>query len=351
MVMWICYDSLMFRLIKLGIWILVLWYVISWALYQHNLLPKDTESTKRIAVTIEAGSSVTSIGELLEQKQIIRSASAFARYVKKRNLETTLKAGTFVLSPASSIEDISTILVSGQADEDKVTIPEGFTVAQIDALLAERGLGKPGDIIHCAFTCDFSSFDFLPKQNATPEKNGYGSKVEGYLFPDTYFVSRSSYVPKFFLERMLGAFRKNVVEGRKTDIKQSSRTLAEIVIMASLLEEETRTDDERSIVSGILWKRFDAKTGLGVDATIRYLHQNQTGALTAKDLDADSPYNTRKYRGLPPGAIANAGLKSIDASLHPKDSAYWYYLHGTDGTIRYAITNDEHNANKARYLR
>jgi UPF0755 protein len=341
----------MIRLIKLGMWIVVLWFLVSWALYHHRLNPIDEDSTKKIPVTIESGTSVRSIGTLLEEKEVIRSGSAFTKYVSKHDLDTSLRAGTFVLSPSQSVEDIAQLLSAGQTDEDKITIPEGFTVAQIDALLAERGFGEAGDLIHCAFTCDFSSFSFLPKQNASSEKSGFGSKLEGYLFPDTYFVSRSDYVPKFFLERMLGAYRTNVVNGLSKDLTSSNRTLAEITIMASLIEEETRMDDERPVVSGILWKRFDAKTGLGVDATLRYLHQNQSDPLTASDLDADSPYNTRKYRGLPPGPISNAGLKSLQAALHPEPSDYWYYLHDPSGQIHYAKTNDEHNENKATYLR
>ncbi len=121
--------------------------------------------------------------------------------------------------------------------------------------------------------------------------------------------------------------------------------------MASLVEEETRTDDERAIVAGILWKRFDAGTGLGVDATVRYALDKPSSALTVSDLDTNSDYNTRKFRGLPPGAIASPSLESIKAALHPEASEYWYYLHGTDGQIRYAKTNEEHNENKYKYLR
>ena len=105
------------------------------------------------------------------------------------------------------------------------------------------------------------------------------------------------------------------------------------------------------MVSGILWKRFDEGMGLGVDAAIRYILDKPTAVLTRVDLEVDSPYNLRKYRGLPPGPIANPGIRSIEAALRPQASDYYYYLHGTDGVIRYAVTNDEHNENKARYLR
>ena len=161
----------------------------------------------------------------------------------------------------------------------------------------------------------------------------------------------SDFVPKFFLERMLGTFRTRVVDGMKNDIKSSGHSLHEIVTMASLIEEETRAAAEKPIVSGILWKRFTAKTGLGVDAAVRYIVHKKTEALTTTDLAVDSPYNLRRFRGLPPGPIAAAGAASIHAALHPENSPYWYYLHGRDGQIRYGVTNDDHNANKARYLK
>ena len=120
--------------------------------------------------------------------------------------------------------------------------------------------------------------------------------------------------------------------------------------MASLIERETRTAEERPIISGILWKRFDAERGLDVDATVRFVLGKATGALTKEDLEVDSAYNTRRRRGLPPGPIANPGLASLEAALHPEDSTYWYYLHGKKGEIHYSETNDEHNEKKEKYL-
>jgi UPF0755 protein len=135
-----------------------------------------------------------------------------------------------------------------------------------------------------------------------------------------------------------------------TDIAASGRSLHDVVTMASLVEEESRIDDERPIVAGILWKRLANGVTLGVDATVRYIVNKPTSAITRADLDIDSPYNTRKLGGLPPGPIANPGLASIRAAIRPEESQYWYYLHGKDGQIRYAETNEGHNANRAKYL-
>lgn len=316
--------------------------------YNRSLAAVDASDETRDMITIPKGSSATAIAGILEEKGVIRSAWAFRKYVASEGAENKLKAGTFVISRTMDAQEVLQALTEGKTGEVVVTIPEGYTVKDIDALLAEKGLSKPGDVISCAQTCDFSTFDFLPKNIALAPRGG---RLEGYLYPDTYFALVEDFNAKFFLERMLGTFRKKVVEAHKEDIAASKRTLHEIVTMASLIEEETRTADERPVVSGIIWKRFDEGMGLGIDAAVRYIIDKPTAAITVTDLDTDSPYNLRKYRGLPPGPIANPGLSSIEAALEPESSPYYYYLHGNDGQIHYAVTNDEHNVNRARYIR
>jgi len=317
-------------------------------LWYRFALSSVSAEQDRTVVSIESGMSVSRIADLLEEKNLIRSPFAFRLYVRLHGMQTKLQAGRFVLSEAMSVPDVVEVLRSGKSQEISVTIPEGWTVKDIDTAIARMGLADSGSIIDCAQRCDFSSFDFLPKVSGLAARGG---KLEGYLYPDTYFADTANFVPKFFLERMLGAFRKNVVDAYAADIKASGHSLHEIVTMASLVEEETRTDAERPIVAGILWKRYDGNIGLGVDAPVRYIVDKPTNAITVSDLETESPYNTRKFRGLPPGPIANPGLKSILAALDPQESPYWYYLHDTKGIIHYAVTNEEHNENRRKYLR
>ena len=317
-------------------------------LWYRFALSSVSAEQDRTVVSIESGMSVSRIADLLAEKDLIRSPFAFRLYVRLHGMQTKLQAGRFVLSEAMSVPEVVEVLRSGKSQEISVTIPEGWTVKDIDTAIARMGLADSGSIIDCAQRCDFSSFDFLPKVSGLAARGG---KLEGYLYPDTYFADTANFVPKFFLERMLGAFRKNVVDAYVADIKASGHSLHEIVTMASLVEEETRTDAERPIVAGILWKRYDGNIGLGVDATVRYIVDKPTNAITVSDLETESPYNTRKYRGLPPGPIANPGLKSILAALDPQESPYWYYLHDTKGLIHYAVTNEEHNENRRKYLR
>ena len=320
-----------------------LWYALA-------LRPVDAEGSKRIKFTVEPGSTSAAIAEHLAEANLIRSPLAFKIRLKLHGLDGSLQAGVFLLDQSQSVDELVHMLQTGKAEEMIVTIPEGFTVKDIDALLAEEKLSQPDDILDCARVCDFSSFDFLPfeKREELAERGGL---LEGYLFADTYYVEPDNVVPKFFLERMLGEFRTQVVHSFHRDIEASNRSLHEIITMAALIEKETRTNDERAMVSGILWKRFDEGMGLGVDATVRYIQDKKTGVLTTMDLNTNSPYNLRKFAGLTPGPIASAGLQSIKAALFPKASQYWYYMHGWDGVIHYAKTNEEHNINKYKYLR
>ncbi len=319
--------------------------------FSYALSPVDAGSSKNVPVSIEQGSSLSAISSELSDAALIRSPLAFTIYARITGNAASLQAGVFPLSPAMSTREIVETLVSGKSQEFSVTIPEGFTVADIDRLLASKGLGKEGDIVDCAFHCDFSTFEFLPEKAAGTREQEIGSRLEGYLFPDTYSMSPADYVPKFFLERMLGNFRKRIVTPYASEAKSEGMTFGGFVTMASLVEAESRHAEERAFIAGILWKRLQNRVVLGVDATTRYVLGKRTEPLTKADVETDSPYNTRRRQGLPPSPIANAGESSFLAALRPKDSKYWYYLHDPKGIIHYAVTNDEHNLNKAKYLR
>lgn len=329
--------------------IIVLGVVIGgFALWFHSALqPVNVTDAARQIVEIPKGFSTEQIAQLLEEKGIIKSSLAFRLYAKWQGMENKLQAGSFVLTPSLNADALVSALSNAVAKESAITIPEGFTVDQIDALLAGRGLIKPGEFSECARTCDLSAFSFLPKRAGLAARGG---NVEGYLFPDTYFVLTDGFTAESFMKRLLQTFQSRVVTGLADDIAASGKPLHDLITMASLIEEEAASDEERPTISGILWKRDDAPMSLGVDAAVRYILSKPSADITASDLKIDSPYNLRKYPGLPPGPIANPGIASIRAAMHPKDSPYWYYLHGSDGVIRYAETNDGHNENKRKYL-
>lgn len=268
---------------------------------------------------IAKGESVSSITNRLHDSGLLRSPLAFRLLLKKDRLATRLQAGTYYLSPSLSASVLANSLTKGYSDL-RLTIPEGFRREQIAALLES--------------TLSLSPADFIKN---TQEK-------EGYLFPDTYFFS-----PSTDLETVLATFQTNF------DRKLSGLAVTkEDLILASLVERETKTDQEKPLVAGILLKRLAANWPLQLDATVQYVLGNVDNWWPNTNLlDREQPsiYNTYLHPGLPPGPICNPGLSSIRAVLFPADSPYWFYLHDREGVIHYATTSAEHADNITRFLR
>ncbi|MDP3975847.1 MAG: endolytic transglycosylase MltG [bacterium] len=313
--------------------------------YESYLVtPVDHDSSARVNFSIESGETARSIGARLKELDLIVSEWAFYKYVKETELGPHLEAGKFILKRSHTIPEIAAFLTKSRTDEVAFTIREGLTVDQVDRLLAEQGLLSAGTFEKCAQECEYSEFWFLDSKPDT-------ASLEGYLFADTYFIDPETVTPQNLLHRMLQNFDIKLDSTIKSKIAmRSGASFHDIVTMASLIEKESRNPEEKPIVSGILWKRLKEKRGLGVDATIRYAVNKWTEELTIADLNVDSPYNTRKYAGLPPGPISNFSMQSFKAAIEPAESEYYYYLHDDSGKIHYAHTNDEHNANKKKYL-
>jgi UPF0755 protein len=251
-----------------------------------------------------------------------------------------------------AIPEIVQILREGKVKVDlgiKVTIPEGYKTFQIEASLIAAGLpvqaselqeavGISAPLARELFELDFLS-DLPPR-----------ATVDGFLFPDTYFFARDSDLHGI-VQKMLENFGEKVEEPLRVKIKARGKNLYEVVILASLLEKEVRTFEDMKIVSGILWKRMEIGMPLQVDATLAYLTGKKTGEITNDDKEIDSPYNTYKYRGLPPSPIGNPGLNAIRAATEPASSDYLFYLSTPQGETIFSKTLDEHNQNRAKYLK
>lgn len=254
-----------------------------------------------------------------------------------------VQAGVYQIEKGERAKNVLDRFVRGdvQTNEFSVTFPEGFTLTQIANRYADRTGNSAQTFLDEAMANKYAQqFPFLAGLSET-------RTLEGYLFPDTYRITPSD-TPKDIIMRMLGNFDRKVPEEMRSSMP-TGRTLDDIIIMASIVEKEVQSDDDMALVAGVLWKRIDNKEGLYADATIEYIVE-KNGSLTVEDLALDSPYNTRKYRGLPPGPISNPGLRAIDAALNPQESEYYYYLTAKDGTTIFSKTNDEHNQNKAKYL-
>lgn len=299
----------------------------------------DPDSDEMVIVEIEKGSTADNVADLLYEKELIKSPFFFKLYLRQQGLANQLKAGRLVVGKNLNLKELVTVLVEGKSSSIPVTLLEGWTAKQIANHLESLGLTTVDDFMNCLKQCEFDS-KVIP-----------GQYLEGYLYPDTYFVDFSSYGDQIFIQRLINTFEGKLDAEDWRAIEKGPYSLEQIVIMASIVEREERNENERSTVAGILWNRFENGIGLGADATVLYALGRTSGGLTYGDLQVNSPYNTRKYRGLPPTPISNPSISSILAALYPKETDYFYYLHAPDGKIYYGKTLDEHNENKRKYLR
>ncbi len=218
--------------------------------FAHQLTAVDASSDANVTVTVPSGATAGDVGDLLEDKELIRSSRVFRSYAKKHDLASKLKAGTYALKASQDVPSILEALTGGSKTQIVITIPEGFTVKDIDALLVEKELTQPGDVQECARTCAFDGIDFLPSGIGLAKRGG---RVEGYLFPDTYFVDPSAFAVEPFLKRLLTTFEQKIIDDHKADFEASDRSLAEMVTAGMewqgqpgtfLLDPETALDDD-----------------------------------------------------------------------------------------------------------
>ncbi|MDI6591527.1 MAG: endolytic transglycosylase MltG [Patescibacteria group bacterium] len=286
-------------------------------IWQGIYLPKDQSSSEEKLFRIERGENLFQIAKNLEEEDLIKSKFWFNFYILMKGAQRKLQAGDYLFNSSMSVGEITKKIISGDIAKEKITIIEGWDLKQIGSYLENKGIAGAEEL-----------------DKKRPE-------LEGYLFPDTYWIKKGESLEEI-IEKMKANFQKKT---------KGLKITPEILIMASLLEKEVKTKEDKELVSGILWKRLENNIPLQVDATITYITGKKTIRISKEDIQIDSPYNTYKYLGLPKGPICNPGLESILASIYPKDSPYWYYLSVPGGKTIFSETLEEHNIAKAKYLK
>lgn len=301
-------------------------FFISIYAVQYILLPPKSFPVP-YSVTIDNGQSLFSISKELYSDGVIRSRRVFEIFMLTLGSEKTISKGEYFFERPATVITMALRIVGRDfgVERTRVTIPEGFTNKQIATRL--------GATLH-----DFDAEQFL-----TLAKND-----EGFLFPDTYIFFPWA-TPETVHQTLRDTFDQKI-EPFKKNIEASPYSLNQIVTMASLVEKEANGEEDRAMIAGILWNRIEKGIPLQVDAPFLYLIGKESSELTRTDLAIDSPFNTYKYKGLPPHPIGNPGVSSIEATLSPKESPYLYYLHDKDGTIYYARTYKEHLRNIKNHL-
>lgn len=293
--------------------------------------------------TVNKGEGNATVSKNLERAGLVSNNWYFYLYIRTHGLVNHLYPGQYLLSGKMSIPEIAAILTNPKKAYEKVTLIEGWTAKQMADELTSHGFdgGAFLDLVKNPpreITAQFAVLSSLPAKTS----------LEGYLFPDTYYISKDA-TPEGILKKILNNTDAKINSDVLGAAKSQNKNFFQVLTLASILEKEVKTDDDRAIVSGIFWNRLQVGQALQSDATLTYILGDKNAQHSGADLATNSPYNTYLYKGLPPGPISNPGLAAILAALHPQNTDYNYFLSTKDGQTIFAKNYAEQVANKAKY--
>ncbi|MBW2123166.1 MAG: endolytic transglycosylase MltG [Deltaproteobacteria bacterium] len=306
--------------------------------FVYALVPPRGQAASKI-VTLDKGLTFKQIARTLEEKGVIHGVTRFILLGRIVHAEPKIKAGEYCFDLPTSHWKVLKKIIEGRVKTYKVTIPEGYTISQIGDLLDRKGI-----VSKKAFLKEASSPELLSRYHIE------GPNAEGYLFPDTYTLSKNSdpqVVIRFFLDRFRQVFTPDMAM-RASELGFSE---GEIVTIASIIEKETSDPRERPLVSAVIHNRLKKRIRLQSDPTVIYGIPDFNGNLTKRDLERYTPYNTYLIKGLPPGPISNPGIESLKAALFPAQVDYLYFVSRNDGTHQFSSSLKEHNMAVNKYQR
>jgi UPF0755 protein len=316
----------------------------AWAGYQRALEPVSGSDRAQL-FEVPPGSGVAAIARGLERRRLIRSATAFRLYLRLQGLDRDVKAGLYALSPSLGVAGVAAVLVEGRDMGTRLTVPEGWPAARVARLVdaAVPGAGATFAALVANPEAQRAEFAWLPPLPP-------GASLEGFLFPDTYVVTPGPAAAESLLRLMLARFEQVALPALQAEGPPLG--LYQRLVMASIVEKEAVHADERPTIAGVFYSRLALRMPFGSDPTVEYAlgrHQGEKG-LTFKDVAIDSPYNTYKYPGLPPGPIANPGLASIRAAVRPARTEMLYFVARGDGSHVFTKTYRDHLNAQARIV-
>ena len=303
--------------------------ILGGILYYKAALKKSPSRNAELQLfVVEQGQGVAQVADKLEAEGLINSSNLFKIYLRLNNLAGSLQAGEYDVPKDLNLVELVKMLQHGTFAK-KVTVIEGLRREEV-AEVYEKALG-------------ISQGDFLAASQG----------LEGRLFPETYFFEKSAVVQDV-IDKMTTTFDKKLTDEIKNQAKANSLNENGLITMASIVEREVASENDRPIVAGILLKRLEAGWPLQADATVQYA-VGKSGDwwpknLTSENLEVASPFNTREHLGLPPSPICSPSLSAILAVADAVETDYWYYLTDLDGNTHYSETLDEHNENVAKFL-
>ncbi len=292
--------------------------------------------TGSTVVLVRQGAGVREIGQQLAEKGLLKDDLRYLLLVYFSGLSKKLRAGEYDIAYGLTPSEVLTHLASGKVVQHAVTVPEGLSIEQTAEIFAGKGWAEKDRFVECAR-------DKMLAMSLGLEVDS----LEGYLFPDTYFLTRGKVEERFLITMMVSRFFQ-VTENFHLDT-HNKFSCHELVTLASIVEKETGSPEERPVIARVFFNRLARRMRLQSDPTVIYGLEHFNGTLTRADLRNPTPYNTYTIAALPPGPICNPGKESLKAVLHPADSGALYFVSRNDGTHVFSTVLREHNRAVKKY--
>jgi len=306
-------------------------------LFTYAEKPASTKGCIEKVVTIKSGQNFKSLSKILHKAGIIKEPNKFNLFALIKGYDKKVKAGEYLLSASMSPNNILQIIVGGKVRLYKLTIPEGYNLNQIASNIARAGLGKEEAFLKAA------------NDSSLVREEGIDAETfEGYLFPETYYFPKSI-TPEMIISTMVNRFLSVFTPAFKEHAKELGLSIHQIVTLASIVEKETGDPEERPVISSVFHNRLKKNMRLESDPTVIYGIKDYDGNIKKRHLEALTPYNTYKIKGLPPGPIASPGIKAIEAALFPADTDYLYFVSKKDTTHKFSTNIKDHNKAVRKY--
>ena len=318
--------------------------------YVQGQFQPPNQSGQSVPFEVAEGQGAAEVAQGLKEHELIKNPTLFKLYLSYEGLSGQLKAGKYYLTQGMTIEEIANVIVGGDArfGTKKFTIPEGLTIDQIADSLAEQNIVAKDTFLQEVDKGDFADYPFVKE---IPNVPGMKHRLEGYLFPDTYEVFQNA-TAHDVVDAMLKQTMAVITPEWQEQMKKAGLSLHQTLTLASLVEREARVEKERPVIAGVMQNRLQSQPPmmLQIDATVQFALGKTKETLLYKDLEIDSPYNTYKHEGLPPGPIAAPGRPSVQAALFPEKHEFLFYVTKNDGTGEhyFAKTFAEHEQNIAK---
>ncbi|MDE6182666.1 MAG: endolytic transglycosylase MltG, partial [Eubacteriales bacterium] len=313
-------------------------------------ISKNSKENQEVILSIPEGAGLKTISNTLKEEGIIESDLFFRLKCKEMGIDTNFKPGEFTLNKNMDFFEIIEVLQTAQGDDTQVKflIKEGETQEDIGKNLEENGIISYNEFMEACNTLTFD-YEFLKEM---PIKEERTSKLEGYLYPDTYFIKKGESAESI-INKFLKRFDELYTDEMRKLTKEKGLTIDEVVIMASIIEKEIKYAPERKIAASVIFNRIEQGMPLQMDATVLYAKKEHSDRTTIADTKIESPYNTYYVKGLPIGPISNPRIDCIEAVLNPEKTNYIYYVVKDDNTGEHFYTEDynEFLSAKEKYLK